>query len=128
MFFYGHYGYAESWPFDLTEATVPYTYFSSGEDDWIGEQIHYGWQMSQQLHMLVGIDAEQSIWTDQHDESSIDGPLLNIPASYNSVGAFAEDEFKATSWLAVTTGVRVDRVQRVGTSVSPRFAAVVSPT
>jgi iron complex outermembrane receptor protein len=128
MFYYGHYHYSESWPYDLTEAIVPYTYFSSGEDDWIGEQIHYAWQLSKQLHLLVGVDGTQSLDTDQHDENSITGPILNIPASFNSVGAFIEDEYKPTDWLSVTTGVRVDQVQRVGTSVSPRFAGILSPT
>jgi outer membrane receptor for ferrienterochelin and colicins len=128
MFYYGHYDYMENWPYDLTEATTPYTYFSTGEDDWVGEQVHYSYQISKQLHMLFGVDGVQSIWTDQHDENSISGPVLNIPASYNSVGAFAEDEYKPTSWLSITTGVRVDQVQRVGTSVSPRFAGIITPT
>jgi iron complex outermembrane receptor protein len=126
-FYYGHYHYQQNWPYDLTEATTPFTYFSSGEDDWIGEQIHYSWQATKKLHLLVGADAVQSLDTDQHDESSLIGPVLNIPASYNSVAGFVEDEFKPTDWLSITTGVRVDQVQRVGTSVSPRFAAIYTP-
>jgi outer membrane receptor for ferrienterochelin and colicins len=127
-FYYAHYHYQESWPYDTTQATVPFTYFSSGEDDWVGEQIHYSTQLSTQLHVLLGADAVQSLDTDQHDENSITGPVLNIPASYNSVAGFAEDEFKPADWLSLTTGVRVDQVQRVGTSVSPRFAAIYTPT
>jgi outer membrane receptor for ferrienterochelin and colicins len=128
QFYFGHYHYEQSWPYDLTEATVPYTYFSSGDDDWIGEQIHYGRQVTKQLHLLVGVDAVQSLDTDQHDENSLTGPILNIPASYNSVGGFAEGEYHPFDWLSITAGCRLDQVQRIGLSVSPRFAAIITPT
>ena len=126
-FYYGRYHYQQTWPYDLTEAATPFTYFSAGEDDWIGEQIHYGWQLNKQLHLLAGVDAVQSLDTLQHDSNTLIGPVLDIPASYNSVAGFVEDEYKPTNWLSVTTGVRIDQVQRVGTSVSPRLAAIVTP-
>jgi iron complex outermembrane receptor protein len=126
--YYGHYHYAQAWPYDQTETTTPFTYFSSGQDDWIGEQIHYGKQVLKQLHLLMGVDAVQSIYTDQHDENSLTGPVLNIPASYNSVGAFVEGEYKPVDWLSITAGARVDRVQRVGTNFSPRAAIIITPT
>jgi iron complex outermembrane receptor protein len=128
MLYYGHYHYQEQWPYDLSETQVPYTYHSAGQDDWVGEQIHYGRQLTQQVHLLIGVDGTQSLYTDQHDASSLTGPTLNIPASFNSVGFFAEGEIKPTSWLSITAGARLDQVQRVGTSASPRFAGIISPT
>lgn len=128
MLYYGHYHYQQDFPNDASPPTPAYTYYSSGVDDWIGEQIHYDWQMSKSFHLLTGVDGVQTIDALQHDESSLVGPVLRIPASYNSWALFAQGELKANPWLTLTGGVRLDHIQRIGATVSPRFAAVITPT
>ncbi|MBV8781616.1 MAG: TonB-dependent receptor [Phycisphaerae bacterium] len=128
MLYYTHYDFRLKSIYDTTQVTTPYDYYTNAEDDFIGEQVHYGWQVTPDFHLLAGADATEALHTRQYDTDTIDGQILNVPASYSSFGLFVEGEQKVTSWLTVTVGGRFDEVQRVGTNLSPRVAVVVTPT
>ncbi len=126
MAYYGHYGYQQ----DYLNAVPPvpaYQYYTTANDDWLGEEVHYDWQVSKPLHVLVGADGKQSLFAHQRDYDTLHGQVLNIPASVNYWGVFTEGQYELTDWLSLTGGVRLDGVQRIGTAVSPRFAAVITP-
>ncbi|MGD0464282.1 MAG: TonB-dependent receptor [Tepidisphaeraceae bacterium] len=124
MAYYGDYDYHQHWAYDAQDDI----YNTSGYDNWIGEEIDYDWQATDHFHLLAGANGTQAFGTHQEDYTSNTGILLDTRESYNDAGAFAEAEDKITNWLDVTVGGRVDQVQRVGTSFSPRFAAVLTPS
>lgn len=125
---YGRYAYQQNWIYPPDgQGTPAYRYFTTAYDDWLDEQVYYDWQMTKSFHLLAGADARQAIDTLQKDRDTLNGPVLDLPASYNAFGVFAEGEWKATSWLRLTAGLRFDQIQRVGGTFSPRFAAVVTP-
>jgi len=131
MAYYGFYGYQQDLPFaadgsDLGPAA--YVYTTTAYDDWVGEEIHYDWQATKMFHFLVGADGRQALTAVQRDYDTLQGQILDVPSSYNSAAIFAQAEIKATDWLNFTVGGRADRIQRLGTSLSPRFAAIVNPT
>jgi iron complex outermembrane receptor protein len=126
MVYYGSYyyhqpiGYAgDPDPRDTDE------YHSAAESQWVGQELHYQWQVNPRLHLLVGADATQSLEARQFDHDYF-GFEQDLDDSHNACGAFAEGELKVTNWLTTVGGVRVDRVQEVGTSLSPRAAAIVN--
>jgi len=124
MAYYGDYDYQQHWAYDLADDT----YTSTSYDNWIGEEVDYDWQTTEHFHLLAGANATQALGTHEEDFTSNTGIVLDNSESYNDAGIFAEGEDKLTSWLDLTVGGRVDQIQRVGTSVSPRFAAVLTPT
>jgi len=124
MAYYGDYNYHQHWADDAFDDI----YTTTGYDSWIGEEIDYDWQATEKFHLLAGVNGTQALGTHQEDYTSNTGIVLNINESYNDAGAFTEGEYKLTDWLDLTVGARVDQIQRVGTSVSPRFAAVVTPS
>jgi iron complex outermembrane receptor protein len=128
MVYYTHYVYRLDSPYDTTQVPVPYNYYTNADDDFLGEQIHYGWQATRDFHLLLGADGSEAIHTRQDDSDTLTGAVLNVPASYSSYGIFAEGEDQVTRWLSVTVGARFDEVQRVGTNLSPRVAAILTPT
>ena len=128
MAYYGHYRYLQSYRFDDDGNGNPYWYTTQGQSDWLGQEFHYDWQATESLHLLAGADATQALDAQQRDHDTISGSLLDVESSYNAWGLFAEAEYKATSWLTFTGGVRLDDVQRIGLSVSPRFALILTPT
>jgi iron complex outermembrane receptor protein len=128
MVYYTHYNYRLDSIYDTTQVPVPYTYYTNADDDFLGEQIHYGWQVNKDFHLLLGADGTEAIHTRQDDSDTIDGAILNVPASYSGFGLFAEGEDQLTRWLSITLGGRFDEVQRIGTHFSPRVAAILTPT
>jgi len=128
MAYYTHYVYRLKSPYDTTQVPVPYTYYTNADDDFLGEQIHYGWQVNKAFHLLAGVDATEALHTRQDDSDTLTGAVLNVPASYSAYGVFAEATDQLTDWLSLTAGARFDEVQRVGTNLSPRFAAILTPT
>ena len=102
-------------------------YNTIGNDDWIGEEIHYDWQINKSIHLLAGADGRQSLFAHQHDFDAVHGDVLNIDSSINYWGIFAEGEDKLNDWLSLTVGGRLDNTQRIGLSFSPRFAAIITP-
>ncbi|MGA2439694.1 MAG: TonB-dependent receptor [Tepidisphaeraceae bacterium] len=124
MTYYGDYNYHQHWAYDAEDDI----YNTTAYDNWIGEEVDYDWQATKQFHLLAGANATQAIGTHQQDYTSNAGTVLNTRLSYNDAGAFIEGEDKITSWLDVTVGGRVDQVQRVGTSFSPRAAVILTPT
>ncbi len=125
MAYYGHYNYNQSWGFDSAGSLDRYT--SQGTDDWLGQEIHYDWQVNKPLHLTLGADATQSLFTTQRDHDSESGPLFDQSPSFNSWAVFAEAEYKLTEHLTLVGGLRVDTPQRIGTLLSPRFGAIYSP-
>ena len=127
MAYYSHYLYSQDYEFAASGSVPAYEYLTTGADDWVGEEVHYDWQVNKSLHLLTGADGRQSLFTRQRDTDALVGTVLNIPASFNNWGLFAEAEYKPFDRLALTAGCRYDQVQRVGSNVSPRFAAVYTP-
>jgi iron complex outermembrane receptor protein len=128
MVYETHYASRLSSPYDTTQVAIPYTYYTNANDDFLGEQFHLGWQINSKLHLLAGADATEAISTRQDDSNTLSGAVLNVPASYSGYGLFAEGTDQVTSWLSFTAGGRFDEVQRVGTHLSPRLAAILTPT
>ena len=128
MFYYGHYGYEQDWYTPAALPTPAYRYFTTGYDDWLGEELHYDWQITKSVHLLAGADGRQSLYTHQHDYETPGGDVVDVPASVNYWGIFTEGEYKPIDWLSLTIGARMDHEQRIGTNASPRFAAIVTPT
>jgi iron complex outermembrane receptor protein len=128
MAFYGRYAYDQF--FWLQQDAIPpiYKYTTDAYDDWLGEEVHYDWQATQKLHLLLGADGKEAIDTRQHDFDTIDGNLIDVPASYSAWGIFGEAEYKYTDFLSFTGGLRLDGVQRIQRTVSPRFAVVLNAT
>ncbi len=127
MAYYSHYLYSQNNGYAANGSTPAYEYLTTGADDWLGEEIHYDWQISKSLHLLAGADGRESLFTRQYDRDTLVGTVLNIPASFNNWGLFAEAEYKPSDHLALTAGCRYDQVQRTGSNVSPRFAVVYTP-
>jgi outer membrane receptor for ferrienterochelin and colicins len=128
MVYYTHYDSRLASPYDTTQVPVPYTYYTNASDDFIGEQIHYGWQINNSFHLLAGADGTEAIETRQDDSDTLTGAVLNVPASYSGYGLFAEGTDQLFDWFSLTVGARFDEVQRVGTHLSPRIAAIFTPT
>jgi iron complex outermembrane receptor protein len=128
MLFYGSYGYQQGWLNAAAAPVLAYQYTTTGDDGWVGEEVHYDWQISKPLHLLVGADGRQSLFANQHDYDTLQGDVLNIQSSVNYWGLFAEGEDKLTDWLSITAGGRIDNTQRIGLQFSPRFAAILTPT
>lgn len=128
MAYYGHYRYLETYRLDDANGNPNDIYTTQGESDWLGQEFHYEWQATDNLHLLAGADATQALVAQQRDHDTASGPLLDLESTDNSWGLFAEAEYKATDWVTFTGGLRLDRLQRTGTSISPRLAAIFSPT
>lgn len=127
--YYGHYAYKQQFMFaaDPSTGTPADRFDSVADDDWLGQKVYYDWQVDRRLHLLAGAEANEALYTHQHDHDTLNGDIVNVSKSYNSVGVFAEAEWKATGWLTFVTGGRVDQIQDVGTEFSPRAAAIVTP-
>ncbi len=127
---YGHYSYRQdiNYAADPASGTPAYGYETLGGDDWLGQEIHYDWQMNDRFHVLVGADATQALYTIQRDRDDLSGEFLNEAKSFNTWGLFAEGEWKVAKWLTLIAGVRLDKVQRIDPQVCPRLAAVIAPT
>jgi iron complex outermembrane receptor protein len=125
--YYGSYHYEQRWRIDAG-VPQPFEYHTLGNDDWVGEEVHYDWQATDNFHLLAGAEGAQSLYTYQHDFTSINGTLLQTDRSFNTAGIFAEGEFKITKQVSAVLGGRVDKVQRIGVNASPRAALIVQPT
>lgn len=128
ILYWGHYGYQQDFGLAPVPPTPFHVYTTTANDEWLGQEVHYDWQATQQLHLLAGADGREALFTHQHDYDSLQGEILNVDASDNYWGLFTEGEYRLTTWLDLTGGLRLDEVQRVGLHFSPRFAAVFSPT
>ena len=129
LVYYGNYDYRQWIPYGGDPSTDPdfYDYLSEAEVQWLGQEIHYDWQVGKRLHLLFGANATQDLGARTRDRDDF-GTLLLADESYNSWAVFAEVEAKPTDWLALVGGVRLDRIQDVGTHLSPRAAAILRPT
>ncbi|HWE04491.1 MAG TPA: TonB-dependent receptor [Tepidisphaeraceae bacterium] len=128
MVYYGHYGYEQDYIVPPQTPIPAYRYYTTGSDDWLGEEFHYDWQANKALHILAGADGRQSLYTHQRDYETPGGTILNVPASVNYWGIFIESEYKPADWLSLTAGARLDHEQRFGSNFSPRLAVIVTPT
>jgi outer membrane receptor for ferrienterochelin and colicins len=127
MVYYGSYHYEQRWREDVN-VPQPFEYHTLGNDDWIGEEVHYDWQATDNFHLLCGAEGVQSLYTYQHDFTSVNGTLLQTDRSFNTAGLFVEGEFKINKRLTAVLGGRVDKVQRIGVQGSPRAALIYQPT
>lgn len=128
MFFNSQYTYHQGWLQAATPPVPAYQYYTIGNDAWLGEEVRYDWQINPALHFLAGADGKQSLFAHQNDYDTLSGTVLNVPASTNQQGVFVEGEYKFADWLSITAGGREDTIQRIGTSLSPRAAAILNPT
>ena len=128
MVYYGRYDYRQWIPYGGNPATDPdfYDYLAEAETDWLGQEVHYDWQITKRLHLLIGADATQALSARTRDKDDF-GTLLIQDETYSAWGVFAEAEFRMSDWLTLIGGVRVDGIQDVGTMVSPRGAAIIKP-
>jgi iron complex outermembrane receptor protein len=127
MAYYGDYNYNQDWLVDGSTPQNPEYYHTTAQDKWLGEEVDYDWQISKHVHLLAGAQGTQALIAHQEDSDTTLGTLMNIDNSYNDAGLFTEVEDDLEPWLAITVGGRIDQVQRIGTSISPRFAAVMTP-
>jgi iron complex outermembrane receptor protein len=128
MVYYGHYGYKQDLPTVSDPTGLPTSiYTTTAKDGWIGQDVHYDYQIAKNVHLLAGAEGTETVYLQQRDYDNINGQVLNVPSSFNSWALFTQGEWAITDWLSLTSGVRMDQVQRLGTNVSPRFAAVITP-
>jgi outer membrane receptor for ferrienterochelin and colicins len=128
MAYFGYYGYWQKYPLPDPNTGLPTTnYTSTAYDSWLGQDVHYTAQINKQLQLLAGVDGTESLYIRQHDYSQTQGNVLDIPASYSQWAVYGQAEYAATDQLNFTAGLRLDDVQRIGYSLSPRLAAVYSP-
>ena len=126
MAYYGYYKYDQDIGYELDPPGGPdkYIYYSRAADDWLGQEIHYSWQVSPKLHLLAGAEATQAIDTLQHDSDNF-GYDDRIDESYNAWALFTEANWQATDNLTLVAGARFDRVQDVGNHFNPRAGAIL---
>lgn len=68
--------------------------------------------------------AGANLWTDQFKEQALTtGP--NRGYNLNTLGAFAQNTWKASEWMHVETGLRADYVMDYGLAFLPRISALV---
>lgn len=129
MGYYSHYSYQQPIP-EATDATGLPTevYTTTSFEDWIGADINYDLVANKNFQLIVGADGTQSLDTRQHDYDTASGDVLNVPASYTAWALYGQAEYDVNDHLSLTAGARVDEIQRVGASLSPRFAIVGTPT
>jgi iron complex outermembrane receptor protein len=120
-----YYGYHQAW--DIAGAE-PARYFSEAWEDWVGGEFNYNWQVNKRLNLMLGAEGRQALNAVQHDHDDLGDALINVRSSFSSWGIFGEGEFKLSNWMSLTGGVRFDYIERLGVSISPRFAAVFTPT
>jgi iron complex outermembrane receptor protein len=130
MAYYGHYNYRQDWTYapDPDFGTPANRYVAESNNDWLGQELHYSWQVDKRLHVMVGADATQSLFAHQRDHDQLGGELLDVSDSYNAWAVFGEVEWQATDWLRLVGGLRRDQIQDVGAQLSPRAAAILTPT
>jgi outer membrane receptor for ferrienterochelin and colicins len=128
--YYAQYRYDETDKYDADPSTdtPAYRYVCTAHADWFGQEVHYDWQVNRRFHALFGADATQAIRAQQRDSDDFGDVPLDTDNSYNAWALFAEAEVRPTEWLTLVAGLRLDRVQRIGTQLSPRAAALVMPT
>jgi outer membrane receptor for ferrienterochelin and colicins len=129
MVYYGRYFYDQNigYAIDPTVGPETYSYFSEADDDWLGQEVHYDWQVTPRLRLLVGAEATQSLSATQHDHDDF-GFDIEIDGSYYSWGTFGEVSWQALDRLTLVAGGRYDYVYDVGGQLSPRAGAIVNVT
>jgi iron complex outermembrane receptor protein len=126
MAYYSLYRYHQQWTVD--GSSPPYHYTSDAWDDWLGGELNYNWQVNQRWSLLAGAEGRQGLNAVQQDHDDLGDLLVNQRSSYSSFGVFGEAEFQVADWLSLTAGGRLDYIERLGMSLSPRLAAVATPT
>ena len=97
------------------------TNITLGNDDWVGEEVHYDWQATDRFHVLAGrLKANFSLYVSARLYDRPDGTLLQSDKSFNTAGVFTECEFKITKWLTAVGGARSTRSGELGVNFSPR--------
>jgi iron complex outermembrane receptor protein len=127
MAYYGQYSYNQHLPTNNGTPDITDIYDSTAADKWFGEELNYDWQLTKHVHLLAGAEGTQTIEAKQLDVDALQGNLINSNNSYSDFGVFAEAQDTITPWLSLTAGGRMDQVQRIGQSYSPRFAAILTP-
>lgn len=129
MVYYGRYFYDQDLGYAIDPSVGPqtYSYFSEADDDWLGQEIHYDWQVTPKLRLLVGAEATEALSTRQHDHDDF-GFDIDVRRSYYSWGTFGEASWQVFDRLTLVAGGRYDYVNDVGGQVSPRAAAIVNLT
>jgi iron complex outermembrane receptor protein len=128
MAYYGDYRYRQYYQYDDSTGAPEELYNTTAYDNWVGEEVDYDWQVTRQLHLLAGVDGTQAISTVQLDYDTVNGIDVDQKPSYNDAGVFVDGEYKVTRWMDITLGGRMDQIQRIGTTISPRAAVVLTPT
>jgi outer membrane receptor protein involved in Fe transport len=102
---------------------------------WAGTETRasFDWLGTGNFVTLLGVDARVRYDAAKHDHFSTitDRPIESTDAHFSRVdaplGAYAQQTWRATRWLAFNGGVRVDEDARFPVQISPRMAATVIP-
>ena len=121
LVYYSHYSYRQYW--GLTDPE-PYTYWSTAQSHWLGEDIHYDWKTSQNNRLIFGAEGMQTLSTQQRDFDTLNGAILDVDPSVNWWALYAQDEYSPTKWLTLVAGLRMDKIQRFDPLFDPRAAAI----
>jgi len=124
--YYSYYSYHQQWTVD--GSNPPYHYTSDAWDDWLGGECDYNWQITRCWSLLAGAEGRQALNAVQHDYDDLGDLLVNQRSSFSSWGVFGDAEYQVAQGLSLTAGGRLDYIQRVGLTASPRLAAVATPT
>ena len=125
--FYSEYEYKQFWGQE-DEKAGRYTYWSTADSGWFGQDVHYDWQTSKHNRLIFGSEAMEAVRTIQKDYDNLDGTLLDIDDSTNWWALYAQDEYTPVEWLTLIGGLRMDAIERFDPLLNPRAAAIITAT
>jgi iron complex outermembrane receptor protein len=107
----------------LSQAGLRFSYPASS--DWRGAELRLRYTASARHKLMVGVEAQDNF---NQDQAALDlGNPANdivIPGSGHRVGVYVQDDWRISDTLASTLGLRMDRNNVTGASLSPRAALI----
>ncbi|MEW5875790.1 MAG: TonB-dependent receptor [Candidatus Zixiibacteriota bacterium] len=117
--FFDNYLYEGTWPYDVVE-------YDRSDGNWVGLEGTMRWDPSAAHRLIAGaefqehVDANYKYWSDESVYF-----LENFPSRLGAI--YVQDEWQAASFLALTTGVRVDFNSTSRSTLTPRTGLLVFP-
>ncbi len=116
-----------------TPADVRNEVFVTKQGYRLGGEFQYAAPLSDSHRLVTGLTFEREVITNVQDQwhhirSNTVRTLYYIePVGLNTWAVYAQDTWRPTTWLTVTSGVRGDHYQTFGWKISPRLGVAVYP-
>ncbi len=128
MVYYGRYRYDELTMYDAGLGADPTGWLSAARATWVGGDVHYDWQVTDQHRLVVGGEVMNTLDTKQKEWDSLAGDVLDVTPENRWWSLYAQDEYTPTDWLQITAGIRMDDLMRLGPQINPRGAIIITPS